>query len=171
MISNNSFLHAWYLPRPHKAFLRDHPYITSPYWLGGWVQKMASFTDVQYCIYADIVGMWVQRSPKNIWMVAYRKQSVKLKVITSKTRYYIITTKIAPKLKNIQKRSKKTGLFWHFFSIFEVCVFGGQKLNNFICKKNLIVAPEAPRGASIVEWMIFQSIRPLWPGRTWMYKN
>ena len=25
---------------------------------------MASFADVQYYIYADIVGMWVQKSPK-----------------------------------------------------------------------------------------------------------
>ena len=36
--------------------LRDHPYITSPYGLGGWVKKMAISADVQYCIYADIVG-------------------------------------------------------------------------------------------------------------------
>ena len=35
---------------------RDHPYITSAKGLGGWVQKMAIFADVQYCIYADIVG-------------------------------------------------------------------------------------------------------------------
>ena len=36
--------------------LRDHPYITSPYGLGGWVKKMAISADVQYCIYSDIVG-------------------------------------------------------------------------------------------------------------------
>ena len=36
--------------------LRDHPYITSPKELGRWGQKMAIFADVQYCIYADIVG-------------------------------------------------------------------------------------------------------------------
>ena len=32
--------------------------------LGGWVQKMASFADFQYCIYADftpIVGGWVRK--------------------------------------------------------------------------------------------------------------
>ena len=33
--------------------IRDHPYITSAKGLGGWVQKMAIFADVQYCIYAD----------------------------------------------------------------------------------------------------------------------
>ena len=36
--------------------IRDHPYITSAKGLGGWVPKMAVFADVQYCIYADIVG-------------------------------------------------------------------------------------------------------------------
>ena len=35
--------------------------------LGGWVQKMAIFADVQYCIYADIVGGWVRKSPKMCW--------------------------------------------------------------------------------------------------------
>ena len=35
---------------------RDHPYITSAKGLGGWGQKMAIFADVQYSIYADIVG-------------------------------------------------------------------------------------------------------------------
>ena len=35
--------------------LKDHPYITSAKELVGWVQKMAVFTDVQYCIYADMV--------------------------------------------------------------------------------------------------------------------
>ena len=34
---------------------------------------MVVFADVQYCIYADIVGGWVQKSPRmsgrNIWMV------------------------------------------------------------------------------------------------------
>ena len=34
----------------------DHPYITSTKGLGGWGRKMVIFADVQYCIYADIVG-------------------------------------------------------------------------------------------------------------------
>ena len=41
----------------------DHPYITSAKELGGWGQKMAIFADVQYCIYADIVG-GSKKSPK-----------------------------------------------------------------------------------------------------------
>ena len=40
--------------------LRYHLYITSAngHWTGqgGWVQNMAFFVDVLYCIYADIVG-------------------------------------------------------------------------------------------------------------------
>ena len=40
----------------HTFYYRDHPYITSAKGLGGWVQKTASFADVQYCIYADKVG-------------------------------------------------------------------------------------------------------------------
>ena len=43
---------------------RDHPYITSAKGLGGWGQKMTIFADVQYCIYADIVGGWVRNRPK-----------------------------------------------------------------------------------------------------------
>ena len=35
--------------------LKDHPYITSAKDLILWVQKMAVFTDVWYCIYADMV--------------------------------------------------------------------------------------------------------------------
>ena len=35
---------------------RGHPYITSANRLGGWVQKMAFYADVHYCIYADKVG-------------------------------------------------------------------------------------------------------------------
>ena len=38
------------------AKLWDHPYITSAKALGGWVLEIAIFADVQYCIYADIVG-------------------------------------------------------------------------------------------------------------------
>jgi hypothetical protein len=41
----------------------DHPYITSAK-RTGWIQKMAIFADVQYCIYADIVGGWVGGSEK-----------------------------------------------------------------------------------------------------------
>ena len=44
--------------------VRDHPYIKSAYGLGGWVHKIAIFADIQYCIYADIVVGWVQKSPK-----------------------------------------------------------------------------------------------------------
>ena len=35
--------------------------------LGGWVQKMAVFGDLQYCIYADftpLVGGWVRKGPQ-----------------------------------------------------------------------------------------------------------
>ena len=38
------------------SYSKDHPYITSAKRLGWWVHKMAIFADVQYCIYADIVG-------------------------------------------------------------------------------------------------------------------
>ena len=41
--------------------LGDHPYITSEKILGGWVRKMAIFANVQYFMYADIVGWWVGR--------------------------------------------------------------------------------------------------------------
>ena len=33
----------------------DHPYITSAKGLGGWIKKMPTLADVQYCIQADIV--------------------------------------------------------------------------------------------------------------------
>ena len=33
---------------------------------GWWVQKMAIFDDVQYCIYADKVGGWGPKKAKNI---------------------------------------------------------------------------------------------------------
>ena len=36
--------------------IRDHPYIKLAKGLGGWRRKMAIFADVQYCIYAAIVG-------------------------------------------------------------------------------------------------------------------
>ena len=42
----------------------DHPYITSAKELGGWVQKKSIFGDVQFFIYADIVGGWVGGSEK-----------------------------------------------------------------------------------------------------------
>ena len=38
--------------------LRDHPYIASAKSLGRWVQRMAVFVEVHYCIYVDIVGGW-----------------------------------------------------------------------------------------------------------------
>ena len=43
--------------------LRNHPYITSAKDLDGWVQKLASFADVPYSIYTDIV-QWVGGSEK-----------------------------------------------------------------------------------------------------------
>ena len=33
-------------------------------WVGEWVRKMAIFADLQYCIYANIVGGWVRKSKK-----------------------------------------------------------------------------------------------------------
>ena len=47
--------------------LGDHPFITSAIILGGWVRKMAIFANVQYFMYADIVGGWVGKSPKICW--------------------------------------------------------------------------------------------------------
>ena len=57
----------------------DHPYIMSAKGLGGWGRKMAIFADVQYCIYADIVGGWVKKNPKicrrNIGMDHYAHEN------------------------------------------------------------------------------------------------
>ena len=44
--------------------------------MGGWVQKVAVFADIQYCIVADIVCWCVgQKGPKmcrrNMWMAPY----------------------------------------------------------------------------------------------------
>ena len=54
----------------------DHPYIMSAKKLGGWVYKMDSFADVQYCIYANKVGGWGPKKTKicwrNTWMVPYQ---------------------------------------------------------------------------------------------------
>ena len=36
--------------------IRDRPFITSVKELSEWVRKMAIYTEVQYFIYADIVG-------------------------------------------------------------------------------------------------------------------
>ena len=47
-----------------QLLVRGHPYITSAKGPGGWVKKMALFADVQYCIYADKVGMWGPKMPK-----------------------------------------------------------------------------------------------------------
>ena len=46
----------------------DRPYITTAKgWMGGWVQKVAIFVDVHYCIYADKwVGGWVRKKCKNV---------------------------------------------------------------------------------------------------------
>jgi hypothetical protein len=36
-------------------------------WVGRWVQKKVIFADVQYCIYADIMGGWVGlKKSKNV---------------------------------------------------------------------------------------------------------
>ena len=45
---------------PHNAHgtSRDHTYITSSKRLVGWVHGMAIFADVQYYIYAIILGGW-----------------------------------------------------------------------------------------------------------------
>ena len=68
MKKNIKGLHDSELPFKKKPgqqlLLRDHPYITSANGLGGWGQKTASFVDVQYYIYADIVDGWVRKSPK-----------------------------------------------------------------------------------------------------------
>jgi hypothetical protein len=75
---------------------------------------------------------------------------------------------IAPKLKNLRKSLRKQGFFDIFFFNFRsLCLFWAilaQKLNSFICKKKFCFfdTPETPGGASIVEWMDFESIRPLW---------
>ena len=45
---------------------RDHPYITSVKGLGGWGRKMSIFADIQYYIYADIVGGLGQKKSKNM---------------------------------------------------------------------------------------------------------
>ena len=39
-----------------RSQVRDHLYNMLAKGLGGWVQKMTIFANVQYCIYADIVG-------------------------------------------------------------------------------------------------------------------
>jgi hypothetical protein len=78
--------------------------------------------------------------------------------------------KIAPKLKNTQKSLRKHSFFDIFFFNFEnfrsLCLYGAilaQKLNSFICKKKFWFSdtPGTPGGLSIVEWMVFESIRPL----------
>ena len=52
------------------SFIRDHPYVLRQHiglvgWVGGWVQKMANFADIQYYIYADIVN-GSKKVPKNM---------------------------------------------------------------------------------------------------------
>ena len=41
----------------NQKHIRDYPYVTSAKGLGGWVLKMAIFADVQYSIYAYILGL------------------------------------------------------------------------------------------------------------------
>ena len=50
--------------------VRDHPYIMIAKGLVGWVQRMAVFADVHYCIYADIVFGWLQKRSKNVLTVS-----------------------------------------------------------------------------------------------------
>ena len=54
--------------------LRDHPFITSAYGLGGF-RKWPFFANVQYCILVELVVGCVQQSPKicrrNISLVHY----------------------------------------------------------------------------------------------------
>ena len=69
--------------------IRDHPYFTSAYGLGRLVQKKANFADVQYCIYADIVNGWVQKSTNmcwhNIWTVPNQPDPLILILILTQT--------------------------------------------------------------------------------------
>ena len=53
--------------------------------------------------------------------------------------------------------SVKTGFFGIFLAILV------QKLNTFICKENFwfFDTPGTPGGASILEWIVYESIRPL----------
>ena len=49
-----------------KHLVKEHLYITSAkYWMGGKVQKLANFADVQYCIYADL-SWWVGQKNSKI---------------------------------------------------------------------------------------------------------
>ena len=68
--SSNFILYVNFLLRQRnliKHFIKDHPYITSAKGLGWWGQKMAVFSDVQYCIYADNHSGWVgQKKSKNM---------------------------------------------------------------------------------------------------------
>ena len=45
-----------------------HILLTSANEPGGWVQNMAVFADVQYCIHADKVGGWGIKRPKTMLM-------------------------------------------------------------------------------------------------------
>ena len=56
MHTSNVFWEAFTFLNSAGILARDHPYIPSANGLGGWVQKMAIFADVQYCVYADKVG-------------------------------------------------------------------------------------------------------------------
>ena len=74
---------------------------------------------------------------------------------------------IEPKLRNIWKSVTwfLTILFPILKAFWSFCHFGSilaKELNSFICKKcDFFYTPGTPWGASIVEWMVFESIRPL----------
>ena len=57
--------------------LRNRPYVMSEKWLDGWVgSRKASFSDVQYCIYADIVGELVKKVKNNADVVHQHEWSL-----------------------------------------------------------------------------------------------
>ena len=41
---------------------KGHSFITSAIWLVGWIQKMGFFAEVQFCIDAEIMGGWSEKS-------------------------------------------------------------------------------------------------------------
>ena len=47
---------------------RDHPYIMSAKDWVGRCKKKSSLADVQYCIYADIVGGWVGQKKSKVML-------------------------------------------------------------------------------------------------------
>ena len=51
--------------------IRDHYLGKRTGYVGGWVQKLTIFADVQYCIYADLVGGWVTKHEKFVYENTY----------------------------------------------------------------------------------------------------